>query len=51
MARCARLFDTDERFADRADALTEVLEGEGETVARLGTVTAGEGIRYTGGLL
>lgn len=37
--------------ADRADALTEVLEGEGETVARLGTVTAGEGIRYTGGLL
>ncbi len=37
--------------AERADALTEVLEGEGETVARLGTVTAGEGIRYTGGLL
>ncbi|QAX29906.1 phosphoribosylformylglycinamidine cyclo-ligase [Leisingera sp. NJS204] len=37
--------------ADRADALTEILEGEGETVARLGTVTAGAGMRYTGKLL
>ena len=37
--------------ADRADALTEVLEGEGETVSRLGTVTAGEGMRYSGKLL
>ncbi|UWQ76377.1 phosphoribosylformylglycinamidine cyclo-ligase [Leisingera sp. M658] len=37
--------------ADRADALTGILEGEGETVARLGTVTAGAGMRYTGKLL
>ncbi|MFS4583095.1 phosphoribosylformylglycinamidine cyclo-ligase [Phaeobacter sp. C3_T13_0] len=37
--------------ADEADALTNVLEGEGETVIRLGTVTAGEGMRYTGNLL
>ncbi|NIZ12424.1 phosphoribosylformylglycinamidine cyclo-ligase [Phaeobacter sp. HF9A] len=37
--------------ADRADALTEVLTGEGETVSRLGTVVAGEGVRYSGGLL
>jgi phosphoribosylformylglycinamidine cyclo-ligase len=37
--------------ADRADALTEVLQGEGETVTRLGTVTAGEGMRYAGKLL
>ncbi|AHD01071.1 phosphoribosylformylglycinamidine cyclo-ligase [Leisingera methylohalidivorans] len=37
--------------ADRADALIELLEGEGETVSRLGTVTAGEGMRYTGNLL
>ena len=37
--------------ADRADALTAVLEGEGETVTRLGTVTAGEGMRYAGKLL
>jgi phosphoribosylformylglycinamidine cyclo-ligase len=37
--------------ADRADALTEVLEGEGETVSRLGSVTAGEGMRYSGKLL
>ncbi len=37
--------------ADRADALTEVLEDEGETVTRLGTVTAGEGMRYAGKLL
>ena len=37
--------------ADRADALTDLLEAEGETVARLGTVTAGEGMRYSGALL
>ena len=37
--------------ADRADALTELLEGEGETVSRLGTVTAGAGMRYSGTLL
>ena len=37
--------------ADEADALVAVLEGEGETVTRLGTVTAGEGMRYTGNLL
>jgi phosphoribosylformylglycinamidine cyclo-ligase len=37
--------------ADRADALTEVLEGEGETVSRLGSVTQGEGMRYSGKLL
>lgn len=37
--------------ADRADALTEVLEAEGETVTRLGSVTAGEGMRYSGKLL
>jgi phosphoribosylformylglycinamidine cyclo-ligase len=34
--------------ADRADALAEVLTGQGETVACLGTVTDGAGIRYTG---
>ena len=37
--------------ADRADALTEVLAAEGETVSRLGTVTAGAGMRYSGKLL
>ncbi|MDE4096233.1 phosphoribosylformylglycinamidine cyclo-ligase [Phaeobacter gallaeciensis] len=37
--------------ADRADVLTEVLEGEGETVSRLGSVTPGEGMRYSGKLL
>ncbi|EBA17620.1 phosphoribosylaminoimidazole synthetase [Roseobacter sp. SK209-2-6] len=37
--------------ADRADALVEVLEAEGETVSRLGTVTAGAGMRYSGKLL
>ncbi len=36
--------------ADRADALVALLEGEGETVARLGTVVAGEGVRYSGSL-
>ncbi len=37
--------------AERADALVEVLQSEGETVTRIGTVTAGEGMRYTGSLL
>ncbi|MFY1708836.1 phosphoribosylformylglycinamidine cyclo-ligase [Tritonibacter scottomollicae] len=37
--------------ADRAEALTELLAGEGERVSRLGIVTAEEGVRYTGGLL
>ncbi|UWR77654.1 phosphoribosylformylglycinamidine cyclo-ligase [Phaeobacter inhibens] len=37
--------------AERADELVQVLEGEGETVSRLGTVTAGAGMRYSGKLL
>ena len=37
--------------ADRADALAELLTAEGETVVRLGTVTAGAGMRYSGKLL
>ncbi|CUH81992.1 Phosphoribosylformylglycinamidine cyclo-ligase [Tritonibacter multivorans] len=37
--------------ADEADKLVAVLEDEGETVTRLGTVTAGAGMRYTGSLL
>ncbi|UWQ48279.1 phosphoribosylformylglycinamidine cyclo-ligase [Leisingera caerulea] len=37
--------------ADRADELMQVLEAEGETVARLGTVTKGAGMRYAGKLL
>ncbi|UWQ61189.1 phosphoribosylformylglycinamidine cyclo-ligase [Leisingera caerulea] len=37
--------------ADRADELVQVLEAEGETVARLGTVTKGAGMRYAGKLL
>ena len=36
--------------ADRADALTELLTQEGETVHRLGTVTKGAGMRYSGQL-
>ncbi|MHC9237098.1 phosphoribosylformylglycinamidine cyclo-ligase [Pseudooceanicola sp. 502str34] len=36
--------------ADQAEALTALLEGEGETVFRLGTVTDGEGVAYTGTL-
>ncbi|WP_304620997.1 phosphoribosylformylglycinamidine cyclo-ligase [Paracoccus sediminilitoris] len=35
---------------DRADALTELLTQEGETVHRLGTVTEGAGMRYSGQL-
>ncbi|UWR62027.1 phosphoribosylformylglycinamidine cyclo-ligase [Phaeobacter inhibens] len=37
--------------ADRADELVKVLEAEGETASRLGTVTAGAGMRYSGKLL
>ncbi len=37
--------------ADRADELMAILQDEGETVSRLGTVTAGEGMRYSGNLL
>ena len=37
--------------AERADELVAVLKDEGETVTRLGTVTAGAGMRYTGKLL
>ncbi|WP_376872623.1 phosphoribosylformylglycinamidine cyclo-ligase [Albirhodobacter sp. R86504] len=37
--------------ADRADALTELLVGEGETVSRIGVITAGDGVSYTGALL
>lgn len=36
--------------ADRADALTDLLAQQGETVHRLGTVTAGAGVRYSGTL-
>ena len=36
--------------ADRADALTDLLAGQGETVHRLGRVTAGQGLRYRGTL-
>ncbi len=36
---------------DRADALTELLQGEGETVTRLGTITEGQGVIYKGRLL
>jgi phosphoribosylformylglycinamidine cyclo-ligase len=37
--------------ADRADELVAILQDEGETVSRLGTVTAGAGMRYSGQLL
>lgn len=37
--------------ADRAEALADLLEAEGETVYRIGTVTKGEGVSYTGALL
>ncbi len=36
--------------ADQADALTTLLEGAGETVIRMGHVTAGDGVRYSGTL-
>lgn len=37
--------------ADRADALTELLTAEGETVSRMGTITQGQGVTYSGSLL
>ncbi|WP_172329335.1 phosphoribosylformylglycinamidine cyclo-ligase [Mangrovicoccus sp. HB161399] len=36
--------------ADRADAIEALLKAEGETVSRIGTVTAGEGVTYEGSL-
>ncbi|GGL64328.1 phosphoribosylformylglycinamidine cyclo-ligase [Wenxinia marina] len=36
--------------AARADAVAALLEGEGEAVHRLGTVTAGQGVTYEGAL-
>jgi phosphoribosylformylglycinamidine cyclo-ligase len=36
--------------ADRETDLVTLLEAEGETVTRLGTVTKGEGVRYSGAL-
>ncbi len=36
--------------ADRAEAIEAVLKAAGETTARLGSVTPGEGVRYTGSL-
>lgn len=35
---------------DSADSLTTVLQGEGETVYRIGSVTPGQGVRYSGAL-
>ncbi|KEO57381.1 phosphoribosylformylglycinamidine cyclo-ligase [Thioclava indica] len=35
----------------RADAITELLTEAGETVSRIGTLTAGDGVAYTGHLL
>ncbi|TGN67301.1 phosphoribosylformylglycinamidine cyclo-ligase [Paracoccus liaowanqingii] len=35
---------------ERAEALADLLAGQGETVHRIGTVTAGTGIRYSGTL-
>ncbi len=37
--------------ADQAEALTALLQEQGETVYTLGTVQAGEGVSYTGSLL
>jgi phosphoribosylformylglycinamidine cyclo-ligase len=37
--------------ADSADTITALLSEAGETVYRLGTVSDGEGVRYTGALL
>ena len=37
--------------ADRADAITELLQSEGETVVRIGQVAEGAGVSYTGALL
>jgi phosphoribosylformylglycinamidine cyclo-ligase len=37
--------------ADRADGLTALLQAEGETVSRLGTIVEGQGVVYRGRLL
>ncbi|MBO6899626.1 MAG: phosphoribosylformylglycinamidine cyclo-ligase, partial [Shimia sp.] len=37
--------------ADQAEALTALLQEQGETVYTLGTVQVGEGVSYTGSLL
>lgn len=37
--------------ADQADAITALLEGEGERVSRIGHVTASEGVSYSGRLM
>jgi len=37
--------------ADRADAIIELLQAEGETVYRIGQVATGAGVSYTGSLL
>ncbi len=37
--------------ADRADAISDLLTGAGETVFRLGTVRPGQGVAYSGGPL
>ncbi len=37
--------------ADRADALADLLAQAGERVSRIGTVTAGQGVSYSGALL
>ena len=36
--------------ADRADAISQLLADQGETVYRLGHVSEGDGVRYTGQL-
>jgi phosphoribosylformylglycinamidine cyclo-ligase len=36
---------------DRAEALTALLQGEGETVTRLGRIAEGQGVVYQGKLL
>lgn len=37
--------------ADQADAITSTLQDAGETVRRIGEVTAGQGVHYSGSLL
>jgi phosphoribosylformylglycinamidine cyclo-ligase len=37
--------------AGQADSVQTLLQEQGETVYRLGQVTEGEGMRYTGSLL
>ncbi len=36
--------------ADRAEALSDLLAAEGETVRRLGEIVAGDGVAYSGTL-